>query len=218
MKTIVKVLLRGLAVVLPVIITIAVLAWVGSYAESILGDLIARALKEHYVPGMGIVAGLALVLVVGILMSFWVFEALFKWMERQLARVPLIRTLYSSIKDLMQFFPGGQKGGPGFKQVVLANVAGVHLIGMVTREDFSDLPTPLQRRDEVLVWLPLSYQIGGFTVWMPRSAVTPIDLTIAEAMRFSMTAGITTQAAAPPAARTDGSGDPPDNREGGSLD
>jgi len=196
MKTIVKVLLRGLAVVLPVIITIAVLGWVGSYAESILSTVIPEG---RYVPGMGLVAGLALVLVVGILMSFWIFEALFNWMERQVERIPLIRTLYKSIKDLMQFFPGGQKGGPGFKQVVLADVGGVHLIGLVTREDFSDLPTPLRRKDEVLVWLPLSYQIGGFTVWIPRSAVTPIELTVAEAMRFAMTAGITTQAAAAPA-------------------
>ena len=186
-----RVLLRGLALVLPVVLTIYVLCWVGAKAESVLGDLIPQA---YYEPGMGIAAGLVLVFAVGILTSFWLFDWLFAWAERQISRIPLVGTLYASIKDLAGFLPGGRKG-PGFKEVVVANIAGSRLIGMVTREDFSDLPKALHGKDEVLVYFPMSYQLGGFTVWVPRSAVTTVDLTVAEGMRFAMTGGMSTKPA-----------------------
>jgi len=188
MKTIVKVLLRGLAVVLPVVVTLYVLWWLGSTAEGLLGELIPQ---QYYVPGMGILSALVVVFAVGLLAGFWVFNTLFAWAEKLLERIPLVKTLYSSVKDLMGFFPSAE-GKPAFNRAVVANVAGARIVGLVTREDFSGLPEALHGKDEVLVYLPMSYQLGGFTVWLPRREVTPVELTAAEAMRFAMTGGMTT--------------------------
>jgi uncharacterized membrane protein len=60
----------------------------------------------------------------------------------------------------------------------------------VTREDFSSLPGKLGASDTVGVYLPMSYQIGGYTVFLPRSAIEPIDMSVEDAMRFTLTAGM----------------------------
>lgn len=196
MKMLGKLLLRGLAVVLPIVITIAVLAWLATAAESVLGDLVPEG---RYFPGIGILAALVLVFVVGLLTHFWLFRALVNWLEREVNKIPLVKTLYLSVKDLMGFFPGGGRKA-GLQQVVIASVAGMRLIGMVTREEFDDLPEALHGVDEVLVYFPMSYQLGGFTFWVPRSQVRPVELTVAEGMRFAMTGGMSTKSAGDSAA------------------
>ena len=69
----------------------------------------------------------------------------------------------------------------------------IRLIGFVTREDLSGLPKALGEDDRVAVYLPLSYQIGGYMLFMPRSALIPIDMSLEDAMRFSITAGMSTK-------------------------
>jgi uncharacterized membrane protein len=66
----------------------------------------------------------------------------------------------------------------------------LRLIGFITREDFGDLPVGIGGDDAVAVYLPMSYQIGGFTTMVPRSAVQPVDMSIEQAMRFAVTAGM----------------------------
>jgi len=205
MKTIGKLLLRGLVVILPSFITLYVLWWIAAGTETLLKDLIP---PEHYWPGMGILLGLLVVLVVGILASVWVFSALGRLVEQLLEHIPLVKTLYGSMKDLMSFFPGDQKK-PTMKNVVLAQVGDAKIVGMVTREDFEELPAPMRREGEVLVYLPMSYQLGGFTVWLPRTALTPVDMTVAEAMRFAMTGGMST---------TPGGAEPQSGSPAGSID
>jgi uncharacterized membrane protein len=60
----------------------------------------------------------------------------------------------------------------------------------LTRESFDDAPEGLGGRDVVAVFLPMSYQIGGFTVFVPRARTTPVDLTIEEGMRLALTAAM----------------------------
>jgi uncharacterized membrane protein len=76
------------------------------------------------------------------------------------------------------------------------------MIGFLTRESLEDLPGVVGAEDTVAVFLPMSYQVGGHTVLVPRSAVLPIDLPFETAMRFVLTAGISTKPVAfgkPPA-------------------
>ncbi|HUU42476.1 MAG TPA: DUF502 domain-containing protein, partial [Planctomycetota bacterium] len=168
MRTIGKLLLRGLVVILPTFITLYVLWWIGSGTERLLMDLIP---VEHYWPGMGILLGLLVVLAVGCLAGVWLFSRLGRLLEQLLEHIPLVKTLYGSMKDLMQFFPGDKKK-PSMKKVVLAEIGGMKIVGMVTRETFDELPEAMRREGEVLVYCPMSYQLGGFTLWMPRSALT----------------------------------------------
>ncbi len=64
-------------------------------------------------------------------------------------------------------------------------------LGFVTREVFDDLPLDPQADDPVAVYLPMSYQIGGYTLYLPRSALTPVDLPFEDAMRLAVTGGVT---------------------------
>jgi len=71
------------------------------------------------------------------------------------------------------------------------------VIGFVTQAVPENLPEGLQDKDSMLVYLPLSYMIGGYAVLVPRSAVQRIDMNMEEAMRFTLTAGVTGKSATP---------------------
>jgi uncharacterized membrane protein len=191
MRIVARIFLKGLAAVLPIAVTLYVLYWLGSTAESLLG----RGLKmlipgSLYWPGMGVLAGLALVFVIGALMNAWLFRTVFRWGERLLERIPLVKALYGSVRELMGFFSGSDKKTMSKAVMVAVGNTSLRLIGFITREDFRDLPAGIGGDDTVAVYLPMSYQIGGFTTMVPRSAVQPIDMSIEQAMRFAVTAGM----------------------------
>jgi len=192
MKLVTRMFLKGLAAVLPITVTLYVLYWLGSTAEMLLGRGLKMCIPERvYRPGMGVVAGLVLVFAIGVLTNAWLFRTLFRWSEKLLERIPLVKALYGSVRDLMGFFAGSEQ--KAMRKAVMVAIGGtpLRLIGFITREDFSDLPAGVGGGDTVAVYLPMSYQIGGFTTMVPRAAVQPIDMTIEQAMRFAVTAGMT---------------------------
>jgi len=193
MKTVVKTFLKGLTVILPIGVTAYIVYWLAVSAESLLGGVARTVLPEGwYLPGTGIVVGLAFIFGVGILTGLWVFQRLFEWAEVLVEKTPLVKSLYGGVKDLMSFFSSSQKDAAN--RVVMVTLAeNVRLLGFVTREEFGDLPEGFAAEGEVSVYLPMSYQIGGFTVVVPRSAVTPIDMSAEDAMRLAMTAGMSTE-------------------------
>ena len=78
------------------------------------------------------------------------------------------------------------------KRVVLVTMPGseMKLMGFVTRDDFRDVPDALGTEKTVAVYLPMSYQLGGFTVMIPQASVEPIDMDMEQAMRFALTGGM----------------------------
>jgi len=192
MKSLSKIFLSGLAAILPMAITIYILFWLGSGAENRLGGLIQLIVpQKYYWAGMGLIAGLILVFAVGLLLNALVIRNLFVWGEAWLAKVPLVKTLYGSIRDLMKFVSNSK--GKQMGQVVTVKIGepDIMVLGFLTNEDVSFIDKTL-RPDLVAVYLPLSYQIGGHTVLVPRSAVKLADLPMNEAMRFAITAGMVT--------------------------
>ena len=67
---------------------------------------------------------------------------------------------------------------------------GIECMGFITRDDFRDLPPGVGSEDRVAVYLPMSYQIGGHTVMVPRCRVRVVDMALDQAMRFALTAGM----------------------------
>jgi uncharacterized membrane protein len=191
MKTVTKLFLKGLAAVLPITVTIYVLYWLGGTAELLLGHGLKLLIPDNlYWPGMGVVAGLVLVFLMGVLMNAWLFRKVFRWGERLLERIPLVKALYGSVRDLMGFFSGSDQKAMRKAVVVAVGSTPLRLIGFITREDFGGLPAGIGGDDTVAVYLPMSYQIGGVTMMVPRSAVQPIDMSIEQAVRFAVTAGM----------------------------
>jgi len=194
MKKIGKFFLQGLIAILPIALTIYILYWLAVSAESMLGGFIKLFIPEGlYIPGMGVAAGFLIILSVGILLRLWLFRKLFQWGEDILEKLPLIKSLYGSIRDLMSFFDTSKK--KDFNKVVMVNIGdeNTRLMGLVTREDFSKMPGGISDGDKVAVYLPMSYQMGGFTVLVPKKNIQTIDMSIEEAMRFTLTAAVSTR-------------------------
>ena len=198
LKSISKTFLTGLITLLPVVLTIYLLYWLVVTAESSLGDMIRLVLPvDLYWPGMGSIAGLLIVFLVGLLMHAYIVRRLFSWGEQILYHLPLIKSVYGAIRDFFNYFSPDKKNE--FEQVVAVSIGdtGMQVIGFVTQAVPENLPKDFREEDSILVYVPLSYMIGGYAVLIPRSAVRPLDMSIEEAMRFTLTAGVTGTTKAP---------------------
>lgn len=186
-----RIFLKGLVTVVPAALTLYLLIASCIMAENLTGSWMRRLLPDGwYLPGMGLLSGITFIFGVGLLMHFWLFERFFQWSERQLERVPLVKSIYGMTRDFLGFF--AEKKKREFSQVVMVSMpdSEMKLFGLVSRTTFDDLPSGIGGEDTVAVYLPMSYQIGGYTVYLPRSRVTPIDMKLEAAMRFALTAGV----------------------------
>ena len=188
-------LVRGLVVVLPIGFTVWLLWWVGSTMETLLRRLILLVVPpEHYLPGMGIVAALVLLLAAGTLFNaLLVQSALASW-ERFLDRIPVVKTIYGATRDFVRLLPTGSKRRD-LRRVVLARFGEARVIGFVTQDDAAELGIVEPQAGLVAVYFPMSYQIGGYTALLPRSRIEPLDIPVEAAMRLVLTGGISGAAA-----------------------
>ena len=194
MKYLGRIFLTGVLTVLPVLATVYLLIWLFTTAESFLGKPLQWLIPEgFYSAGMGLVAGVLVIFVVGVLMRAYIVRRLFQITEKILLQLPLIKTIYAALRDFFGLFAGQEDQAA--LQVVTVSIPGsdMRLMGFVTREQFSDMPAGLGADGDVAVYLPMSYQIGGYTVFMPRSRITPVDMSREQAMRFVLTAGLQTK-------------------------
>jgi uncharacterized membrane protein len=90
----------------------------------------------------------------------------------------------------MSLFAGG--GTDNMKKVVIVNFEklGFKSIGLVTREEFSDIPEGTFQDDNIAVYVPMSYMLGGFTTIVPRSSVTEVDIPVEKAFKLAITGWI----------------------------
>jgi uncharacterized membrane protein len=181
--------LTGLLTLLPVVATIYFLVWLVRLVDALFGRPLLWLLPDAYHGGMGIVLALAIVFGVGVLMQAYLFRRLFRGIERLLLEVPLVRSIYAALRDLAGLF--GKDTGPAL-QVVEVTLPGTswRLLGYVTRTEFDDLPAGLAREGDVAVYLPMSYQIGGYTIFLPQKQVRPVDMSREDALKFILTAGL----------------------------
>jgi uncharacterized membrane protein len=193
-KKISKLFLQGLMAILPVALTIYVLYWLAVSAESILGKAIRLVLPENfYLPGMGVLASFLVILALGILLKLWLFRKIFQWGEKIIEKVPFVKFFYSAIRDLTSLFDSSKN--KEFNKVVMVTLIedDIKIMGLVTREDFEGLPETIYKDDKVAVFLPWSYQMGGLTIMVSKSKLEPIELSVDQALRFMLTAGVSTE-------------------------
>jgi uncharacterized membrane protein len=191
-RFITKNIITGLVTLLPVALTIYCLYWMAVSSEAALSGLIKLALPDTmYWPGMGLIVGMGVLFVLGLLMHTYVMQLLFSKGEQVLYKLPLVKSLYSAIRDLFDFFSPTSK--KEFEQVVSVDIGntGMKVIGFVTQTLPEKMPEDFRDDESILIYLPLSYMIGGYAVLVPRSAVSPVDMSMDEAMRFTLTAGVT---------------------------
>jgi uncharacterized membrane protein len=181
---------------IPITLTVGLVLFLGVWVERLLANPLKGLFpgsSEVYQMGMGIAFFLAVAFFVGLLMNLLLVRRLFHWMEERIRQLPLVKTVYGAIQDVMQFLAGGKGEMRGNLVVMVTGPEGWRQLGIVTRQDFTGLPPQVAdgNRDIVAVFLPFSYQLGGFTYFIERSRCEPVPgMTVEDAMRYSMMAWI----------------------------
>lgn len=189
MRTLTATFLRGLGVVLPVALTAWIVVWLATGTESLLKPVFEFLLpQKYYLPGLGLLSGVLLIFAVGVLVQLFIVQRLLQALERLFERIPLVKTLYAAISDFLDFFSRPPSEGSTVVSVDVGQDA--LLIGFITDEAPAKKLKFHNDRDRVAVYLPMSYQVGGYTLMVPRDRVTKLDLDVADAMRLVLTAGI----------------------------
>lgn len=187
MKHLTQYFLRGLITFLPVALTIYVLYLFVVWTETLAMRAIRPIIGDFYLPGLGIVLGTLAIFGLGVLVSQPVVARLLSWVELPFTNLPVVKSIYSSLKNFADYFAPHEKDA---QQVVLLKSPDqpISIVGLVTRQSFDGLPGALGQLDQIAVYLPMGYMIGGYTVFVPREWVTPIDMSVEEAMRSSLIA------------------------------
>ena len=186
MKRIISYLIQGLLLLIPVFITVYIIITLFNIMDSFTNDLLEQFFGFH-LRGLGIIVLLAFITLIGYLSSTLIFRPVFSLMEEMLGRMPLIKIIYSALKDLVSAFVSDKKK---FNQPVVVNINGnenFQKLGFLTQEDLSNLGL----KDKVAVYLPHSYNFSGNLFIVSSTDVARLDISVPELMKFIVSGGVT---------------------------
>jgi len=186
-----KTFLKGLATVLPVTLTLYLIYWLAVSAEKVLRPIMIAILPhDFYWPGLGLLAAMALIFVIGIAVNAWLVRRLFDLGESVLDRIPLVKSIHGALRDFTRFF-SREKQQDNLSHAVAVSIGGVEFIGFLVKENVSHLLNIHdEENDLVAVYLPLSYQIGGYTICISRKQIKSLAMSNEDTMRWILTAGL----------------------------
>tara|TARA_B110000444_G_C18383306_1_gene385875 strand:- start:27 stop:578 length:552 start_codon:yes stop_codon:yes gene_type:complete len=179
MKKFINYFLQGLLYIVPLTVTIYVVVWTFKKIDGIL---------PFQFPGLGLIIIIALITIIGFVGSAIIASPINSFFQNLLKRAPLLKTIYSSVKDLMNTFVGKKKG---FSQPVLIKLyekSTIERIGFITNKDLSTIGIKGQK---VLVYLPHSYAFSGQLFVVDSSYITPVDASSSEIMKLIVSGGVT---------------------------
>lgn len=186
MKTIANTFFKGLFFTLPLVITFGLLYWLFATAENLLKVPLQLLLPPGwYITGMGVASAALIIFCIGILVQAYLIKYVFRWFERFVENIPLVKTLYNSARDLMHFFAGDQQGQMS-KVVSVSFDNDVRMIGFVTNEN-AELG---EHTGLLAVYFPMSYQVGGYVAYMPRERCEVLNIPVKTAMQQVLTAHV----------------------------
>ena len=186
-------LLAGLLILAPIVITIYVLVWSFNLLDGILGPFIYRLLGRR-LPGVGLVAGLLITLIAGFITRGWLARRIMKWAESMVAKLPLIRPLYMTIKQLTDAMLSGSDKNL-FKKVVLLEYPrqGIWSVGFVTSEDVGEIGQEIRRKTgKRLVSVFVVSAPNPTTGWLalvPEEEMTVLDISVEQALKLVVSGG-----------------------------
>lgn len=178
---------QGLLYIGPLAITVyaihAIFVWVDGLLNQYIYDFL-----EVDIPGLGFVSVLLIILIVGFLGSSFLFKPFITWFDRIISKAPLIKIVYTSVKDLLTAFVGQKRR---FNKPVLVKVSAdgaLEKIGFVTNEDLSEIGISEKK---IAVYLPHSYAWSGNLFIVPASNIKAIDASATDVMKYIISAGVT---------------------------
>jgi len=191
MKKLLNYFFQGLLVVIPISVTIVVIYKIIFWIDGLLPFQLPVKLPgigEVNIPGLGILTIVVGIIIFGYFAKFFVANPFFLLLERLLERTPLLKIIYTSVKDLIEAFVGEKKR---FNQPVLVTVnkeSQVQRIGFITKNDLTEIGISNQK---LAVYLPFSYGFNGQLVIVPSENVEKINASGTEMMKFVISGGVT---------------------------
>jgi uncharacterized membrane protein len=176
LKTLVRYFLRGCLVTAPLGLTIYIVWFVLSAIDRLM---------PLAVPGLGLLATVVLITLIGVLTSNVVGRTAVDVADGLLGRLPLVKLVYTSIKDLVSAFVGDKKRFDVPVAVTISSM-GARVLGFVTRDELARLGMP----DHVAVYFPQSYNFAGSLLLVPREQVEILPLPASEIMTFIVSGGV----------------------------
>ncbi|MFA5779396.1 MAG: DUF502 domain-containing protein [Elusimicrobiota bacterium] len=177
MKKLFSYFMQGLLFIVPIAVTLYVVYIIFVKIDGLL---------NMPVPGIGFITTLAIIICVGFLVSSIFSRGLLKLIDISFNRIPIVKIVYSSVKDLIGAFTADKKmfGSPVL--VTLIPQSNIRAVGFITKDDL----TALNLSGDVAVYMPQSYNFAGNLIIVPKSQVMPIDKPGSEVMAFIVSAGI----------------------------
>lgn len=185
MKRLTAYFVNGIITIVPIGLVLYVVVQVFEFLDNLLGRYLRE--KIPYIPGIGLLLTLALITLTGWLATQYFSRSLIELIDRMLNRIPIVKSLYSIIKETIQSFFGEKRS---FSKVALIRIPGTSLrvMGFITSEELGKMAENLS--DHMAVYVPQSFQVAGMTVIVPKEDVEIIDISPEEAMRFILSAGV----------------------------
>ncbi|RKR83831.1 putative membrane protein [Mucilaginibacter gracilis] len=180
---------KGLLIVVPLGAAFFLIFWAISSIDNALNIssviLVDKSGKPIYIPGLGILSVVVIILVAGVIVTNVITQPIKNWFNRWINRVPLFAFLYSSIKDITEAFVGDEKK---FNEAVLVEVNefGLKKVGFLMQKDLSLMGLP----GDVAVYFPYSYSFAGQVIIIPASKVKHIDKGAGDMMKFVISGGV----------------------------
>ncbi|MGB3647749.1 MAG: DUF502 domain-containing protein [Desulfobulbales bacterium] len=180
MKRISRYFLQGLLFLVPLFATMYVIYWVFIRIDRIL---------NLPVPGLGFVVTIVFITLVGFGASNFLTRNLVHLIDRVFARLPLVKMLYTAIKDLVNAFVGDKKSFNRPVQVVIDRESNLRVIGFATRESLDSIGI----QDSMAVYLPQSYNFAGNLIIVDRGQVIPMSADPGEVMKLVVSGGVSSR-------------------------
>ncbi|CAI4032608.1 hypothetical protein DNFV4_03038 [Nitrospira tepida] len=183
--------LTGLLVITPIWGTILILKTLFVTVDGILGDVLARlVMPQSYVPGLGIITLVLLILAVGLFTTNVIGRQVVKWWEGLLNRVPVVRGIYSTIKSMMDVLSVSERGR--YNRVVLIQFPknGQYCFAFVTGTTQGEAQS-VTAEPLLNVYVPTSPNpTSGYFLLVPEKDVTSVDISVEEAMKLIVSGGL----------------------------
>lgn len=184
-RKLVNYFLRGLVVLAPLVITLWITYELFRRVDGLLGLPI---------PGLGLVLTVAVITMFGFLASNLITRGWLAALESVFARLPFVRLLYSSTRDLLDAFVGEKRRFDRPVAITLTPGGTLKAMGFVTRDSLEQLGMP----GYVAVYLPQSYNFAGNLLMVPAAQVEPVPAESADVMTFIVSGGVSGGSSLPP--------------------
>ena len=191
MKKLQQIFLAGILTILPVFITFYLIHFLFTTLDGLIGGFLETILGRRLF-GVGAISGFLLILLVGLLTTNLLGKKIIGWSEAIITKIPLIKKVYASIKQIIDAF--SIQGKDAFKTVVLLEYPrqGIYVLGFVTGKARGEIQ---QKTTENLVnvFIPTTPNpTSGMLVFLPEESLIPLDLSVEDGLKMLISGGIAT--------------------------